>query len=144
GLAPSSIRRYLAPLSAIFKLAIRRGIVPTSPLSVLSDDERPTGGGVKEHYVWSAEEIAALIAAADALGQRKEANYNYAPLIHLLALTGLRVSEALALRWTDVELLTGELHVTGTWSRDGTITAPKTEAGVRTVPLSPGLVDLLV
>ncbi len=65
-------------------------------------------------------------------------------LSHLFALTGLRVSEALALRWVGVDLLEAELHVRGSWSRDGQITAPKTEAGVRTVPLSPGLVDLLL
>jgi integrase len=77
GLAPSSIRRYLTPLSAIFKLAVRRGLVPASPLSVLGDDERPTGGGVRDHYVWSTEEISRLIAAADELGRRKGSQYNY-------------------------------------------------------------------
>jgi integrase len=44
----------------------------------------------------------------------------------------------------DVDLLTAELHVQATLGRDGALTAPKTKAGVRTVPLSPGLVDLLV
>jgi integrase len=115
-----------------------------SPLALLSDDERPTGGGVREHYVWTAEEISHLIAAAEDLASRPEARYNYAPLIQLLALTGLRVSEALALRWGDVDLLGAELHIHATLGRDGELTAPKTKAGVRTVPLSPGLVDLLV
>lgn len=145
GLAPSSIRRYLTPLSAIFKLAIRRGIVPTSPLALLSDDERPRGGGIRDHRVWSPEEIARLIAAAETLATRREAQFNYAPLIHLLALTGLRVGEALALRWGDVDLLAGELHVRGSWSRtENAVTATKTEAGARTVPLAPGVVDVLV
>lgn len=144
GLQPASIRRYLSPLGPIFKLAVRRGVVHTSPVALLSDEERPTGGGVKDHYVWSAEEISKLIAAAAELGKRADARYDYSPLIHLLALTGLRVSEALALRWTDVDLLGAELHVRGSWSRTGELTAPKTAAGVRTTPLSPGLVDLLV
>jgi integrase len=144
GLSPASIRRYLSPLASIFRLAVRRGIVPMSPLSLLSDDERPRGGGVREHYQWSAEEISKLIAAADELSKRRDANYNYAPIIHLLALTGLRVSEALALRWGDADLLGGELHVRASLSRDGDLTAPKTDAGARIVPLSPGLVDLLV
>ena len=144
GLQPASIRRYLSPLGPIFKLAVRRGVVHTSPVALLSDEERPTGGGVKDHYVWSAEEISKLIASAAELGKRADARYDYSPLIHLLALTGLRVSEALALRWTDVDLLAGELHVRGSWGRSGELTAPKTAAGVRTMPLSPGLVDLLV
>ena len=144
GLQPASIRRYLSPLGPIFKLAVRRGVVHTSPVALLSDEERPTGGGVKDHYVWSAEEISKLIASAAELGKRADARYDYSPLIHLLALTGLRVSEALALRWTDVNLLAAELQVRGSWSRSGELTAPKTAAGFRTMPLSPGLVDLLI
>jgi integrase len=50
----------------------------------------------------------------------------------------------LALRWADVDLLVGELQVRATWGRNRTLTEPKTRAGRRTVPLSPGLVDLLV
>ena len=144
GLAPSSIRRYLSPLSAIFKLALRRGVIPSSPLALLSDDERPTGGGVREHYIWSPKEIADLIAAADALGRRPTAQYDYGPLVRLLVLTGLRVSEALALRVQDIDLVGGELHVRSSLGRNGQVKNPKTEAGRRTVPLSPGLVDSLV
>jgi integrase len=144
GLAPSSIRRYLSPLGSIFKLAIRRGVVHTSPLALLSDDERPTGGGVRAHYVWSPEDVGRLVASAEELGRREESRYDYAPLIRLLVLTGLRVSEALALRWLDVDILDGTIHVRHSWSRRGELTEPKTAAGVRDVPIAPGLVDMLV
>ncbi len=144
GLAASSIRRYLSPLGPIFKLAIRRGIVPTSPLALLSDDERPSGGGVRDHYVWSPEEIARLVTAAEELGRRREAQYDYAPLIRLLVSCGLRVSEALALRWCDVDLLDATIRVRHSWAREGKLTPPKTKAGRRVVPLAPGLVDMLL
>ena len=143
GHSPATIRRYLSPLGPIFKLAVRRGLVATSPLELLSDEERPTGGGIRDHYIWSAEEIRALIAAADELGRRPEANYNYAPLIQLLAVTGLRVGEALALQWGNVDLEARELRVRASLCRTGELTPPKTKAGTRTVPLSTGLVDLL-
>src|SRR5262249_6919402 len=143
GLKPSSIRRYLSPLGPIFTLAIRRGIIPVSPLSLLSDDERPTGGGVRDHHVWSPEEISRLLAAAEDLGRRREANYNYSPLIRLLVLTALRVSEALALRWQDIDLLAATIHVRHSLARDGSLTPPKTKAGRRDVPIAPGLVDML-
>jgi integrase len=142
GLAPASIRRYLTPLAAIFKLALRRGIVPSSPLALLSDEERATGGGVREHYIWSPEEVSKLISAAQHLGKRPEARYDYSPLIELLVLAGLRVSEALGLCAGDVDLVAGELHVRHSWQRNGELKDPKTDAGKRTVPLSPGLVDL--
>jgi integrase len=143
-LAPSSIRRYLSPLGPIFKLAIRRGIVAQSPMTLLSDDERPTGGGVAEHHVWSTEEVAKLIAASEKLAKRKVSHYDYSPLVRLLVLTGMRVSEALALRWGDVDLLGATIHVRHTLNRDGTLGEPKTKAGRRDVPLAPGLVDMLV
>lgn len=143
GLAPASVRKYLAPLSAILRLAVRRGILPVSPLDLLSDDERPAGGGVAEHHVWSAEEVARLVEAAETLARRPQARYDYAPLIRLLVSTGLRVSEALALRWQDVDLLDATLRVRCSLARDGSLTEPKTRAGRRQVPLAPGLVDML-
>jgi integrase len=143
GLGPASIRRYLVPLSAIFGLVIRRGIVQTNPMQLLSDDERPTGGGIRDHYIWSPEEISRLIYAAQKLAARPDAQYNYAPLIKTLAITGLRVSEALALRVGDIDLLDGMLHVRHSLSRvGGELSDPKTAAGKRSIPLAPELVDL--
>jgi integrase len=142
GLAPASIRRYLTPLAAVFKLALRRGIVPSSPLAMLSAEERPTGGGVRDHHIWSPQEISRLISAAEELGRRPDARYDYSPLVELLVLAGLRISEALALRVQDVDLVAAELHIRHSWGRNGELKAPKTEAGRRTVPLSPGLVEL--
>jgi integrase len=43
------------------------------------------------------------------LGKRKVAQYDYSPLVRLLVLTGMRVSEALALRWIDIDLLNAEI-----------------------------------
>jgi integrase len=67
-------------------------------------------------------------------------------LIHLLALTGMRVSEALGLRWGDVDLVVNEeIRLTRSLSRvSGELTAPKTKAGIRTIPLGRGLVDRLL
>lgn len=143
GLAPSTIRRHLSALSAIFRLAVRRGIVPVSPLALLSEDERPAGGGVRDHHVWSVEEISRLIGAAEELGRRRQARYDYAPLIRLLVSTGLRVGEALALRWRDIDLLSGVIRVRHSLSRSGELQPPKTRAGRRDVPIAPGLVDML-
>jgi integrase len=51
------------------------------------------------------------------------------PLVTLLAYTGLRIGEALALRWDDVDLDVGFLRVTGTMARaDGKITRPSTNS----------------
>lgn len=143
-LAPSSIRKNLAPLHAIFKLALRRGLIPVNPLTLLDEDERAAmaGGGVRDHYEWSTQEISDLIAASEKIAKRPEARYDYSPLIRVLLFLGLRIGEALGLRVRDVDLLEGVLHVRHNRRRDGSLSKTKTEAGVRDVPLSPGLVDL--
>jgi integrase len=49
-------------------------------------------------------EVASIILCA-AKGKKEEV------IIHLQLLHGLRISEALALRWSDIDLLNGEIHV---------------------------------
>ena len=73
-----------------------------------------------------------------AQGSRTVAQYDYSPLIRLLVLTGLRVSEALGLRWQDIDLLGAAIHVRHSWSREGMLTEPKMKAGRRDVPIAPG------
>jgi integrase len=57
--------------------------------------------------------------------------------------TGLRSSELRGLRWADVDLKRGELHVRQRADRYGKIGRPKSEAGERTVPMPPTVVSVL-
>ncbi len=57
--------------------------------------------------------------------------------------TGLRASELRGLRWADIDLKRGELHVRQRADRYGKIGRPKSEAGERTVPLTPMVVAAL-
>src|SRR3954452_9666108 len=70
------------------------------------------------------------------------------PLLLLLATTGLRIGEGLALRWSDLVLDADppRLQVTGTVRVVGGIaqrTAPKSLRGRRSLPLSPVVVAAL-
>jgi integrase len=99
---------------------------------------------VAKHYEWTPEEISKFISASEDLANGKHSRYDYSTLLRLLLVTGLRVSEALALQWRNVGLLNAELRVEHSLQRNGELGAPKTEAGTRIVPLSPGLVDSLL
>ena len=57
--------------------------------------------------------------------------------------TGLRASELRGLRWADVDLKRGELHVRQRADRYNAIGRPKSAAGERTIPLAPMLVNTL-
>jgi integrase len=57
--------------------------------------------------------------------------------------TGLRSSELRGLRWDDVDLKKGELHVTQRADKFKRIGPPKSAAGRRTIPLPPSVVSAL-
>jgi integrase len=64
-------------------------------------------------------------------------------VLFFAASTGVRAGEQWAARWSDVDFITGELRIArrvDVYREEG---APKTSAGVRTVPLSAQLVGLL-
>src|SRR6516225_3132951 len=60
-------------------------------------------------------------------------------LLKVAALTGLRMSELLGLRWSDVDLKTNELHVRQRVDRFREIGPPKSESGRRTIPFGTDL-----
>ena len=81
---------------------------------------------------FSEEEVRALLAAA---------RPHERALIGLLSFSGMRPGECYALRWADVDLQAGAARIARTWDWRGKMfTAPKTEAGNRTVALSGWLV----
>ena len=65
------------------------------------------------------------------------------PILITLIFTGLRSSELRGLRWTDVDVKRGLLHVRQRADRYNKIGRPKSEAGERTVPIGPFVVNTL-
>ena len=59
-------------------------------------------------------------------------------LVFLIAVTGMRVSEVLALQWSDVDFERRLLHIRRTFYR-GNFGLPKTDASERVIPISDGL-----
>ena len=85
----------------------------------------------------SPAEMRAIVGALDTAAGR------FRPLLLTAIFTGLRASELRGLRWDDVDLKRGELHVRQRADRYGKIGRPKSEAGERTVPLPPMVVTAL-
>ena len=82
------------------------------------------------------DEVKRIIAAAGD-------NMKLATFLRTAALTGLRASELLGLRWHDVDLKRHEVHVRQRSDRYRTIGAPKSAASIRTIPVGPDLVHTL-
>jgi integrase len=110
----------------LFQLAQRRGLSVENPFQRVP---RPSYQAPKPR-LWTLEEIQRFLQALQ--GHRYEA------LFTLLLLTGMRLGEALALDWAQVDLTRGQITVSRTLTkRRGSWfwSTPKTQAGFRTLPL---------
>lgn len=138
GLGHSSISNYLKPLQGVMGLAMRRRLIGTNPFQVLTPDERPKRKEREKPFEWSDENIEALLAASSKLAAKKESRADYSLILRVAATLGLRISECLGLQWGDFDSAAGVLHVRRQYLRTGEYTAPKTEAGVRDIPIPNG------
>lgn len=131
GLAPASVVKNLTPLKAMLATAVEDGELRSNPAAgVRVNRRRGEGDEEPEVKAMTRAELARVLAA---LPDR------WRLLFELLAHTGLRISEALGLDWSEVEFGAGPvLHVRRQCYR-GTIKRLKTSNGRRDLPLAPGL-----
>ena len=133
-LSDSTIRSTFGVLRLALDGAVRDGLLAKNPAAAV---KRP-GIERQETKHLSATDTAKVLKAAEGM--------RYHPALVLIAATGLRRGEALALHWKQVNLNAGTLRVASTTARVGkrlVTSAPKTERSRRTVPLSPGIVAML-
>lgn len=116
--------------------AVRSGLLGLNPLR---DVPKPAWRPQARRYWTVAETRRFLEAALSSL-------HSHAPLFAFLATTGLRISEALALTWADVDRSRGTvvitkslIHVAGVWHE----LPPKTKAARREVSLPDAAVEAL-
>lgn len=134
GVSASTMRMVHTALRQAIDVAVRDGLVRRNVVRAV---KRPAASRTEARYL-TPDELHRLLATAE--GDRLEA------LWVLLALTGMRRGEALALRWSDVDLDAGTARVERTVARIGgelTFSPAKTERSRRTVPLSSPVVAAL-
>jgi integrase len=133
-LSESTVRLIHTVLRRALDYAVRDGLIRRN---VAAQVDRPVVGR-REAAVLSPADAQELLDAAR--GDRLFALYAVA------IAAGLRRGEALALRWSDVDLEAGSLRVARTLSRHSgglTFTSPKSDRARRTVPLPEALVKEL-
>jgi integrase len=131
GQKPSTVRNNLDPLRVIFREAVEINQVTIDPTA---GTKVPLGSGKRER-VADRGEAQRLIDALPADQQAFWACAFYG---------GLRRGELRALRWDDIDLEAGAIHVRRSWDDKEGDVATKTAAGERTVPLAGILRRLLV
>lgn len=135
GCSPRTVKHHLTCLSGAFEYAITSGLLMFNLAHrvTIPPPARP------EMHTLSAEDVNVFLEAARA--------GDYYALFYLLIYTGLRRSEALALRWKDVDLVMCQLAVTRSLHKlhSGEIvyTEPKTKKSRRNIDLTPSTAIVL-
>lgn len=135
-LSDATIRNVMAPLRACLATARSEGLIRSNPASetvlptrlAVSDDD-------DDVKAMTRDELATVLALIDA---------RHRTLFELLAATGLRISEAIALQWSHLQLdgSTPSLRVRRAYVR-GVMGPPKSRHGKRSIPLAHELVSAL-
>ncbi len=127
-LAPSSINKTIATLATILEVAVEYDLVDRNPAH--GRRRRLRYSVPKRPWLDRADHIVALLDGASELDREARAGLGRRrALLATLLFAGLRLGEALALRWEAVDLGRGTLAVR----------AAKTEAGQRVVNTLPVL-----
>jgi integrase len=134
GVSANTVRLALAPVKALLATAHDDGLIRANPAAGL----RLALGRLEEHEdghvkALTEEELGKLLAALPA---------EWRVFFEFLAQTGLRIGEAIGLRWQDIDLNRRRVHVRRRYYR-GTFAPPKSKYGRRDVPLTKRLAQEL-
>jgi integrase len=117
-------------LERIFSVAMELDLVTVTPMRKKISKPRPQ---TKEKPVLDAKQLISIFRA---VAER------YRTLVVLVSLTGVRIGEALGLKWEDIDFTAERLHFRRSiWC--GHVQTPKSKASVRAKHLTPALAAVL-
>jgi integrase len=142
GVSPNTVRLALAPVKALLAQAVAKGDLRVNPAAgwrcrytQVVEEYDEAGNAIEEQVkALTADELAALIG---------EVSKEWRLFYSFLSQTGLRISEAIELRWKDVNLASRTFKVQRRFYR-GKVGRPKSKYGRRTVKLTQELSDALM
>jgi integrase len=148
-LTPSNAKHVHAPLRSALNQAVRENLIHSNPaLSVTLPRHR-----AKEMIAFSRDEATRLMAVETITrterGRTVTAENRYRVLFAFMLTTGVRPSEAFAIRWTDLDLEKATASITRTlqWHKGKGkgfyFDEPKTKGSRRSLPLPASLVQQL-
>jgi integrase len=117
-------------MSALFRHAMRHEWTGKNPISLV----RQSGKRQRQPEVLEVGEIRALLSKLES---------PFSTMVFVAAVTGLRVSELLALKWSDINFAAGEITLTRGVVRQH-IGDMKTEASRKPIAMDAGLAEMLL
>lgn len=136
GASTSAIKKLRAPLSAMFATAVEDGVVRSNPVQGVRIPAAPTAEPVEEKAkAITRAELGLFLAAVDE---------DWRLFFEFLTQTGLRIGEAIGLRWEHVDLGRRPQIKVREQVYEGERKRLKTSNGRRDLPLSPAMAAALL
>jgi len=143
GRSAAIVKRATVSLGSILSDSQERGLVVRNAVHEMSKHRGKIAGKAEKRQkarlrygidIPTMQEVRAILGAAEG---------RYRPLLITAIFTGLRASELRGLSWSDVDLEKGVLHVRQRADAYHAIGMPKSDAGQRTIPLTPMVINAL-
>src|SRR5262249_9791459 len=136
GLAPGTVTSVVNILSGLLRHALKRKVVAHNVCRDLDRDDRPGSKRQTEPRYLTADELELLFA---------QMTDTFRPVGLVCTYCGLRVSEALGLRWRDLDLKAATIDVNGQLGAAGErLDVTKTPSSAATLTALPALSRELV
>jgi integrase len=141
--SPVMAKKVVSSLGAILANAMADHKVARNVVREQAQHVRRRERGLERRHTKNLEVGINIPTKAEIRAMLDAAQGRWRALFVTAIFTGLRASELRGLRWDDVDLDRGELTVRQRADRWGSIGSPKSDAGKRTVPLAPMVVNAL-
>lgn len=142
GIQVNTLETVHTVLRPTFQLAVRDGLIRTNPCDGVMAEVKKRPG--KNHGVRHALTIEQQKAFMNYIADHP-VYYRWRPLFTVLLGTGCRVGEVIGLRWKDVDYEKGMISINHSvtyyprsdksYACEFQVSLPKTDAGIRTVPM---------
>jgi integrase len=142
--SPALIRKIVTSLGSLIGHAKERGrFAGANPVRDIAKGKRGHGKRAEKRQKGRLQ-IGRDIPSRDEIKRLLEASARQqTPILKVAIFCGLRASELRGLRWIDVDLKRGEIHVKQRADRYLQIGPPKSDAGERKVPIPPNVLKAL-
>ncbi|MCT3034844.1 site-specific integrase [Pediococcus parvulus] len=129
-------KRWFTYTKKVLNFAVKQGYIQQNPADLVTMPLKKADTGDKPENFWDKEELTTFFKCLDKKKQPEQFTW-----FRLLAFTGLRKGEALALTWEDIDFNNSTLRVNKNLGKGYHghlyLKAPKTRASRRTIELDP-------
>lgn len=137
-LSPKTLRHQYVALSSIFNYAEKQGMIAANPMAKVDapkKDKKPVEALTQEQ----AAQFFQLLPSCP---------LDFRCMLYLLITTGIRRGECMGLKWRDIDEQASTIHIerniSYTPASGVIVNTPKTANSVRTIPIIPSVLQLLL